>query len=109
MQRRQSGILLFVGNCNYTGSKPPLLGSPWLLEFARHVLAPELCAFSAPVVVPLGRTVEKLLAELETERCIPAGRLLRGFPHPSRANGHRKQQFAANQAEMRERLKEALS
>jgi hypothetical protein len=100
---------VFMGNLNYTGSKPPLWSSPWLEQFARRVLVPELCAVGAPVVVPLGRMVEKLLATLEADGSIPAGRLLRGFPHPSRANGHRKQQFAANQAEMRKRLKEALS
>jgi len=62
-----------VGGKNYTGSKPPLWRSPWLKQFARRVLAPELCALAAPVIVPLGRTVEKLLDSVEADGSIATG------------------------------------
>jgi hypothetical protein len=99
---------VFVGEHNYTGSAPVIMRSPLLMDYARRVLAPELSQLREAVFVPLGRAVESLLTVLELEQCIPAGRILRGFPHPSGANGHRVKQFTANREPLRKRLEAVL-
>lgn len=99
---------VFVRERNYTGSAPVIMRSPLLMDFARRVLAPELSELSRAVFVPLGRAVESVLTILESERRIPNGRILKGFPHPSGANGHRVRQFIANRDSLRKRLAAVL-
>jgi len=48
------------------------------------------------------------LTILESEKRIPATRILHGFPHPSGANGHRVQQFTANRESLRKQLETVL-
>ena len=98
----------FLHGRNYTGSRPPLVRSAFLMRYVRDGLAPELSQLDAAVFVPLGKSVAAALELLETERRIPAGRTLHGFPHPSGANGHRARQFEKMKPAMMRRLKETL-
>jgi hypothetical protein len=90
---------------NYTGSSPRLARSPFLMRYAREILAPELSSLSAAVFVPLGDCVSEVLKCLENEARIPAGRTLHGFPHPSAANGHRVRKFGEARARLRQELR----
>jgi len=99
----------FLGAQNYTGSRPPLVRSAFLMRYAREVLAPELSQLQVAAFLPLGRSVAAVLEILETERRIPEDRTLYGFPHPSGANGHRARQFEAEKRTLRKCLKEVLS
>lgn len=98
----------FLHGQNYTGSRPPLVRSAFLMRYIRDVLAPELSQLHAAVFVPLGNSVAAALELLETERRIPAGRTLHGFPHPSGANGHRARQFEKMKPAMRRQIEEIL-
>lgn len=99
----------FLDGQNYTGSRPPLIQSAFLMRYAREVLAPELSLLKVAVFIPLGKSVAAVLELLENERRIPGGRTLYGFPHPSGANGHRKRQFEDAKPILRQCLKEVLS
>jgi hypothetical protein len=99
----------FLGDQNYTGSRPPLVRSAFLMRYAREVLAPELSQLQVAAFLPLGRSVAAVLEILETERRIPEGRTLYGFPHPSGANGHRARQFEEEKLALGKCLKEVLS
>jgi hypothetical protein len=70
---------VFRDGKNYTGGRPPLARTPFLLDFAQEYFVPELLAIGDPIIVPLGVAVEKTLRELD----IGASRCLYGFPHPS--------------------------
>jgi hypothetical protein len=86
---------VFVGAKNYTGSPSPDK-SPLLMGFARTVLAPELDAVRSALIVPLGKSVERVLQALAAEKRLDPNRWLSGFPHPSGANGHRVRSFEQN-------------
>ena len=76
---------------NYTGSNPPIHRSPLLKSLLTSTLLPDLNQVPDALIVPLGKAVTtdalKIIG-LDKER-----RVLRGFPHPSGGNGHRKAQF----------------
>jgi hypothetical protein len=99
---------VFVGNRNYTGANPRPVDSPFLMRFARSILAPELESVSKAVIVPLGKSVEDVLVALAGERLIRSGRWLSGFPHPSGANGHRVRLFNENLEPLSEQLRRVL-
>lgn len=85
---------------NYSGYSPEPTKHPALLSMIEQLLVPELRSVPGALVVPLGGTVERVLQHLNDRGLISNARWLRGFPHPSGANGHRKLQFLKN----RERL-----
>lgn len=101
---------VFAGaqNRNYAGTSPTLVKSPFLMRFAREILAPELKAVPAAAIIPLGRRVEEVFQALEGERRVPPGRWLSGFPHPSGGNGHRVRLFHENRASLVQQLRRAL-
>ena len=99
----------FRGAENYTGSRPSLARSAFLMRYAREILAPELSLLEAAVFVPLGKSVAAVLELLENEHRIPLGRTMYGFPHPSGANGHRARQFEEAKSTLRRCLKAALN
>ena len=74
---------------NYRGS-PRVETSRLLSEMMTANLPHELEQLPDALIIPLGRSVEGALAYLGLDR---SRRMLRGFPHPSRANGHRVAQF----------------
>ena len=88
------------GDKNYTGSPLPEK-SPFLMQFARTILASELQALGDAVIVPLGKSVEGVLRALSYEGRLSADRWLSGFPHPSGANGHRVRIFSENRLSLR--------
>jgi hypothetical protein len=99
---------VFVGTQNYTGTNPRPSNSPFLMRFARELLAPELESVPGAVIVPLGKSVEEVLQILAAEKRIRPGRWLSGFPHPSGANGHRVRLFSENRAALSRQLRDVL-
>ena len=99
----------FVHGKNYTGSRPRLVQSAFLMKYVREQLAPELSNLERACFLPLGKAIEDALRVLEDEGLIRAGRTLYGFPHPSGANGHRKRQFGGARERLREGLRAALA
>ena len=98
----------FVEGQNYTGSRPRLVHSRFLMKYVRERLAPELSSLRRAAFLPLGKAVEEALRLLEDEGRIPAGRTLYGFPHPSGANGHRIRQYENSRAALSDALRHAL-
>jgi hypothetical protein len=99
---------VFVDGENYTGSRPRLVRSPFMMKYVRERLAPELASLRRAAFLPLGKAVEEALRLLEAEALIPAGRTLYGFPHPSGANGHRTRQYEGSKLALSEALRRAL-
>jgi len=99
---------VLVGTRNYTGTNPRPAKSPFLMRFAREVLAPELESVPKAAIVPLGKSVEEILVALAAEKRIRPGRWLSGFPHPSGANGHRVRLFNENRASLSGQLRTIL-
>lgn len=85
----------FVNGRNYDGYRPPIERVPILREFVERVLAANLTMAPAALIVPLGKTAEAAVDLAAATAGVDSKRILRGFPHPSGANGGRLQQFAA--------------
>jgi hypothetical protein len=92
---------VFKERQNYTGQNPLALGSTLLMGYARDCLVGELQQLDRALVVPLGKAVSAILRILTSEGRLRTLPCLWGFPHPSGVNGHRKVEFAANEAQMR--------
>ena len=76
---------------NYTGSNPPIHRSTLLKSLLTSTLPPELDQVPDALIVPLGKAVTTDALKIIG---FDKGRsVLRGFPHPSGGNGHRKEQF----------------
>jgi len=84
---------VFRHGSNYAGHSPKPLAHPALKEMMDVVLAEELEKNEACLILPLGKAVESVLQYSATKRLVDPDRILKGFPHPSGANGHRKKQF----------------
>ena len=94
---------VFVNQQNYTGSRPNLLMRTWLREQALASIQQELQLMERRrLIIPLGKTVERLLFLLEEAGRLDGAQVLKGFPHPSGANGHRKIQFHAYEDQMKQ-------
>lgn len=72
---------------NLSGHAPALAG-PALGDLVRRLLVPELASVPNAVIVPLGAAVGRVLGTLVDAGDVDPDRCLRGFPHPSGANGH---------------------
>jgi len=59
---------------------------------------------SNTLIIPLGKVAAEVVDFLVSERRLNAARCLFGFPHPSPANGQRKQIFEANRSAMQEKV-----
>jgi hypothetical protein len=85
---------IFRNGDNYRGHGPAMLRSPRLREWVAENLAAELASIPKAAIVPLGRVADDAMRFLEEQRGLGLdGRCLKGFPHPSGANGHRKEDF----------------
>ena len=84
---------VYVDWKNYTGHTPSPVKHPVLLQMLRDIFAPELNQLSKALVIPLGKAVCRCIEHLEEQSLIDSTFWLKGFPHPSGVNGHRKQQF----------------
>lgn len=80
---------------NYRGYGPSLLQVPRLVQWVVENLSRELASVPEAVIVPLGRVADEAVEFLNRRGLIDLSRCLRGFPHPSGANGHRKPEFEA--------------
>lgn len=93
---------VFVKRQNYTGSRPNLLTTSWLREEALASVQQELQLIrNRRLIIPLGKMVERILLMLEEAGSLDGRHVLKGFPHPSGANGHRRIQFDTYEEQMK--------
>ena len=88
---------VLIEGSNYRGS-PQIGRSPLLTEIVTINLPYELKQLPNALIVPLGKAVEGALALIGFGE---SPRLLKGFPHPSGANGHRTKQSKAEYQRLR--------
>ncbi len=81
---------VFVGDGRNYGGTPAVARHPILAAFARQVLAANLTMAPDALIIPLGDAAGAAvdIAGVDSRR------VLRGFPHPSPGNGHRKAKYA---------------
>ncbi|WP_316568741.1 hypothetical protein [Neobacillus sp. YIM B06451] len=95
--------VFFVGK-NYNGARP----DPWKTELLRSQIetyfAKEHSVLNAPLIIPLGVNVLRVIEELGKSAQLDTSYLVAGFPHPSGSNGHRHKQFAENKEKMRREI-----
>lgn len=89
---------------NYTGHSPKLPKWETAVEYIEHVLAVELQQIPGALIVPCAEAVDGALRHLSAQRMIEPWRCLSGFPHASRANGHRLRFFNERRAALRQTL-----
>lgn len=87
---------VFVKGKNYTGHTPKLIKSEFLMKYVYENFIEDFNKLNDVLIIPLGKAVEEVLNELVSENIIKEGQILRGFPHPSGANGHRLVQLKEN-------------
>ncbi|ACT01659.1 conserved hypothetical protein [Paenibacillus sp. JDR-2] len=101
---------VFINKKNYNGHSPELSKNAFLRNFAYQSIMSELQTLNnAPLIIPLGKTVEKMFSLLLTENKIKEKQILWGFPHPSGANGHRLKQFEQSRKQMLEIIRNYVS
>lgn len=87
---------VFIKNKNYTGSNPKVLDNKILKEYIEDYFYKEVAKLPDALIIPLGKAVEEVLEVMIDKKLIRREQCLLGFPHPSGANGHRKEQFKKN-------------
>ena len=100
---------VFVKGKNYTGHTPNLLKSPMLMSYVKDNFITELNKLDPVLIIPLGKSVEEVLLYLAQEGLINESHILKGFPHPSGANGHRFKQFNENKESMMHQIDKYFS
>lgn len=91
---------VFVKGRNYTGHTPKLIKSEFLMKYIYDNFLEDYSKLDDVLIVPLGKAVEEVLDELVSKNIIKEEQILRGFPHPSGANGHRLVQLEDNKESM---------
>jgi hypothetical protein len=91
---------------NYTGHNPKLLSWWTSVRYIECVLADELRRIPAALIVPCGEAVTSALQHLAAGKMIDPARCLFGFPHASRANGHRNKFFNERRDQLRRMVAE---
>lgn len=92
---------VFVNGENYTGHRPTLVRSEFLMGQVRDYFGRSIAKTPNALLVPMGKAVESVFRKLQLPNPV-----LWGFPHPSPGNGHRAKQFAANQRSMRNKVEQ---
>lgn len=93
---------VFVKGKNYTGHQPPIERSPMLHRYAYEHFPKELSHITTPaLVIPLGKTVNRVIHTLNQQDLLPRHHYISDFPHPSGANGHRSTQLAQQKENIR--------
>lgn len=87
---------VFINEKNYTGSNPKIMDNEILYSYVRKYFYKEIDKLPNVLIIPLGKAVEEILEQMIKEKIIKKEQCLLGFPHPSGANGHRKNQFKEN-------------
>lgn len=100
---------VFVKGKNYTGHTPQLLKSSLLMSYVKENFIDDLNQLNPVLIIPLGKSVEEVLVYLAQEGLLNESQILKGFPHPSGANGHRFKQFDANKESMIHQIEEWFS
>lgn len=90
---------VFLRGKNYGGSPDPV-DEPILRAFIDQVFVTELAMVPEAVIIPLGKTVARLLRREADRGAISEDRCLFDFPHPSGGNGHRVRQYAQHREAM---------
>ena len=93
---------VFINNKNYTGSNPKIMDNEVLYSFVKKYFYNEMKKLSEALIIPLGKAVEEVLEQMIKENLMKEEQCLLGFPHPSGANGHRKNQFKKNKEKLLE-------
>ncbi|MFC4403841.1 hypothetical protein [Gracilibacillus xinjiangensis] len=84
---------VFYKGKNYTGHQPKIANSDLLSRYSYHSFAEEIHSLpSTSLLIPLGKRVDAVINELKQKGKITQN-CLKGFPHPSGANGHRIREF----------------
>ena len=91
---------VFINNKNYTGSNSKIMDNEVLYSFVKKHFYNEIEELSNTLIIPLGKVVEEVLEQMIKENSIKKEQCLLGFPHPSGANRHRKNQFKANKEKL---------
>jgi hypothetical protein len=91
---------VFKAGKSYSGQHPRPSGHPFLRAMLERLCAPELARVPDALIVPMGKAAEEGLEHLTHLGLLDRQRWLRGFPHPSATNGHRKADFARARAEL---------
>jgi len=97
---------IFKQGENYRGYGPRLLEVPRLKQWVVENLARELASIPKAIVIPLGGVADEVIMFLAERRLFDSSRCLIGFPHPSGANGHRKEQFTRGRERWRGQVAE---
>lgn len=94
---------VFVNGKNYNGHNPELLKNELLYSYVKEYFVDELNQLNDILIIPLGKAVEEVFMKICEEKMIKEDRyiFLYGFPHPSGANGHRKEAFSQNKESLR--------
>lgn len=95
---------VFIEGENYGGSNPKILSNEIFLRMIDGLLVPELNSLKDAVIIPTGKAVSDVLKNLVDEGKIQNDNILFNFPHPSGANGHRKEQYETNKHLFKEQL-----
>lgn len=78
---------------------------PLFIEMLERLLVPQLSEAPKALIAPFGESACKGALYLGEQGLIDSRRVLRGFLHPSGANGHRKRIFQENRTDLVEQLK----
>lgn len=100
---------VFVKGNNYTGHTPKLVKSEFLMKYVYENFAEELGKLGEVLVIPLDKAVEEVLEVLVDKGILKDDQILKGFPHPSGANGHRLVQLRENKDNMIRIIEEKVS
>lgn len=84
---------VFNKGSNYSGPSPKPLKHSALKRMIEEVLVEELKSVNNCLIIPLGTTVDHVLAHCVAENYVDHNRILSGFPHPSGGNGYRVRHF----------------
>jgi hypothetical protein len=98
---------VFIDGENYSGSSPKIFSQEIFLNMIDELLVPELNSVKNAVIIPTGKVVSDVLKNLVDQGKINHEKILFHFPHPSGANGHRKEQYESNKDIFKEQLKAA--
>ena len=99
---------VFSKGNNYTGHSPKLIKSDFLMKYVYENISYNIENLNEVLIIPLGKAVEEVLDNLVNKNIIKESQILRGFPHPSGANGHRLVQLSENKENMIRIIKDRL-
>lgn len=101
---------VFIHHKNYTGYRPAINHSHILSTYAFGHFPAELNKVTGPaLLIPLGKAAEAVCETLISQHSLRNFFCLRGFPHPSGANGHRLKQFNKNKEQLERQIRSFAS